>query len=65
MSEFMGLIKGQYEAKKGGFIPGGSSLHMCMSPHGPDTNTFETATNQSDAPHHIGRGTPIPPSHFR
>mmetsp|Transcript_10966 Transcript_10966/g.27679 ORF Transcript_10966/g.27679 Transcript_10966/m.27679 type:complete len:200 (+) Transcript_10966:1-600(+) len=57
MSEFMGLIKGQYEAKKGGFIPGGSSLHMCMSPHGPDTDTFEAATRQSDAPHHIGRDT--------
>ena len=57
MSEFMGLIHGEYEAKKGGFLPGGSSLHMCMSPHGPDTTTFETASNQSDAPHHIGRDT--------
>merc|ERR1711977_322208 len=57
MSEFMGLIHGEYEAKKGGFLPGGASLHMCMSPHGPDTTTFETAINQPDKPHHIGRDT--------
>lgn len=27
MSEFMGLIVGTYEAKEGGFQPGGASLH--------------------------------------
>jgi hypothetical protein len=27
----------------GGFMPGGASLHACMTPHGPDTQTFETA----------------------
>ncbi|KAF5830236.1 RmlC-like cupin domain-containing protein [Dunaliella salina] len=44
MSEFMGLISGQYEAKRdGGFMPGGASLHACMTPHGPDTQTFESA----------------------
>ena len=57
MSEFMGLIHGEYEAKKGGFLPGGASLHSCMSPHGPDTTTFEKASNQSEEPHHIGRDT--------
>ncbi|UPR01981.1 homogentisate 1,2-dioxygenase [Chloropicon primus] len=58
MSEFMGLIRGEYEAKKGGFLPGGSSLHLCMSPHGPDTTTFENASNvPGDEPHHIGRDT--------
>eukprot|EP00568_Trieres_chinensis_P005033 CAMPEP_0183299088 /NCGR_PEP_ID=MMETSP0160_2-20130417/5908_1 /TAXON_ID=2839 ORGANISM="Odontella Sinensis, Strain Grunow 1884" /NCGR_SAMPLE_ID=MMETSP0160_2 /ASSEMBLY_ACC=CAM_ASM_000250 /LENGTH=355 /DNA_ID=CAMNT_0025461253 /DNA_START=62 /DNA_END=1126 /DNA_ORIENTATION=- len=39
MSEYMGLIKGVYDAKgggRGGFVPGGSSLHNCMTPHGPD-----------------------------
>jgi len=45
MSEFMGLLKGQYEAKKEGFIPGGASLHSCMIPHGPDLATFEGASN--------------------
>lgn len=27
MSEYMGMIWGEYDAKKGGFVPGGSSLH--------------------------------------
>ena len=36
MSEFMGLIHGEYDAKAGGFAPGGASLHNCMSAHGPD-----------------------------
>lgn len=44
MSEFMGLIEGQYDAKKGGFTPGGASLHNCMSPHGPEAAVFEQAS---------------------
>jgi len=47
MNEFMGLVRGRYEAKPEGFVPGGASLHNCMSPHGPDSATFERA---SDAP---------------
>ncbi|KAN0014682.1 hypothetical protein ACTFIU_001000 [Dictyostelium citrinum] len=43
MSEFMGLIRGAYEAKKEGFLPGGASLHSCMTPHGPDSDTFYAA----------------------
>ncbi|KAL0482148.1 homogentisate 1,2-dioxygenase [Acrasis kona] len=45
MNEFMGLIEGKYEAKQTGFLPGGASLHNCMSPHGPDRDTFEKASN--------------------
>ncbi|KAL4194731.1 hypothetical protein AMTRI_Chr05g69960 [Amborella trichopoda] len=45
MSEFMGLIYGGYEAKKDGFLPGGASLHSCMTPHGPDTKTFEATVS--------------------
>ncbi|KAH7446611.1 hypothetical protein KP509_01G064800 [Ceratopteris richardii] len=41
MSEFMGLIYGSYEGKAEGFLPGGSSLHNCMTPHGVDTITYE------------------------
>ena len=41
----MGLIDGQYDAKSTGFRPGGSSLHNCMSGHGPDDATFEKAGN--------------------
>ena len=43
-SEFMGLISGVYDAKAEGFVPGGSSLHNCMSGHGPDAATFEKAS---------------------
>lgn len=45
MSEFMGLITGVYDAKEEGFVPGGASLHNCMSAHGPDSLTFEKATS--------------------
>jgi homogentisate 1,2-dioxygenase len=42
-SEYMGLIAGVYDAKSAGFVPGGASLHNCMTGHGPDAPTFETA----------------------
>ncbi|WP_417771333.1 homogentisate 1,2-dioxygenase [Stappia sp.] len=44
MSEFMGLICGQYDAKEEGFVPGGMSLHNMMLPHGPDATGFEKAS---------------------
>ena len=43
MNEFMGLIRGEYDAKAEGFVPGGASLHNCMAGHGPDSATFEKA----------------------
>lgn len=45
MSEYMGLIYGQYDAKtmEGGFQPGGASLHNCMTPHGPDNDSYQKA----------------------
>ena len=43
-SEFMGLIEGVYDAKAEGFLPGGASLHNCMSGHGPDAESFDKAT---------------------
>ena len=45
MSEYMGLIYGQYDAKETGFSPGGGSLHNQMSAHGPDLAAFEKASN--------------------
>jgi homogentisate 1,2-dioxygenase len=45
MSELMGNIHGQYDAKPRGFSPGGMSLHNCMLPHGPDREAFEKASN--------------------
>ncbi len=44
MSEFMGLVYGEYDAKPGGFKPGGASLHNCMVPHGPDEESYGKAT---------------------
>ena len=43
-SEFMGLVHGVYDAKAEGFMPGGASLHNCMSGHGPDADTFARAS---------------------
>lgn len=45
MSEFMGLVRGRYDAKPEGFVPGGFSLHNTMLPHGPDADAFEAASN--------------------
>ncbi|KAF9936043.1 hypothetical protein BGZ75_009823 [Mortierella antarctica] len=57
MSEFMGLIHGTYEAKQGGFVPGGASLHSMMTPHGPDAPTFEKASTEELKPMYIAKGT--------
>ncbi|MFK7958657.1 MAG: homogentisate 1,2-dioxygenase [Lysobacterales bacterium] len=55
MSEFMGLINGIYDAKtSGGFVPGGSSLHNCMAPHGPDAGAFQKASDADLTPEHLG-----------
>ncbi|MFK8015755.1 MAG: homogentisate 1,2-dioxygenase, partial [Gammaproteobacteria bacterium] len=50
MSEFMGLVYGEYDAKPGGFAPGACSLHNAMTPHGPSTEAFEKATAADLAP---------------
>ena len=53
-NEFMGLICGVYDAKSTGFVPGGASLHNCMSGHGPDAATFERASAaDTSVPVHI------------
>jgi len=53
MSEFMGLVRGQYDAKPEGFKPGGMSLHNCMVPHGPDAEAFDNASTAALAPHKL------------
>lgn len=53
MSEFMGLVKGQYDAKKAGFEPGGMSLHNSMTPHGPEREVFERASSRDLAPEKV------------
>jgi len=53
MSELMGLVHGVYDAKAEGFLPGGVSIHNCMSAHGPDLATFEKASAADLRPHKI------------
>jgi homogentisate 1,2-dioxygenase len=53
MCEFMGLLKGAYDAKAEGFLPGGASLHNTMSAHGPDAETFERASAAELKPHKL------------
>lgn len=50
MSEFMGLVYGEYDAKPGGFKPGGASLHNLMVPHGPDGEVFQKASHSDLKP---------------
>ncbi|KAG6208506.1 hypothetical protein E4U35_008364 [Claviceps purpurea] len=60
MSEFMGLLRGGYDAKRGGeggFEPGGASLHNVMSGHGPDAETYERARGGELAPVKVGEGS--------
>ena len=53
-SEFMGLVHGVYDAKEEGFLPGGASLHNCMSGHGPDAETFRKASaSDTKRPHKV------------
>ena len=54
MSEYMGLIRGVYDAKTGGgFEPGGGSLHNYFSAHGPDVATFEKASGDELRPQKV------------
>jgi homogentisate 1,2-dioxygenase len=53
MNEFLGLVRGVYDVRADGFLPGGASLHNCMTPHGPDPATFERASNAELEPHRL------------
>jgi len=50
MNEYMGLIYGKYDAKESGFVPGGATLHNCMTAHGPDAESFDSAKNKNLQP---------------
>ena len=54
MSEFLGLLKGEYDAKKEGFAPGAASLHNAMSAHGPDRASYDKAVAAELKPHYAG-----------
>jgi homogentisate 1,2-dioxygenase len=50
MSEYMGLVTGQYDAKAAGFVPGGGSLHNTYASHGPDADTYAKASTAELGP---------------
>lgn len=56
MSEFMGLISGEYDAKAQGFHAAGGSLHNCMTAHGPDKTSYEAAISANLEPHKMEHG---------
>ena len=41
--------------KEEGFCPGGATLHSMMTPHGPDAECFEKASNAKQNPDYIGK----------
>ena len=53
MSEFMGLVRGVYDAKAEGFEPGGASLHNTFASHGPDAETHHRASTAELRPQKI------------
>jgi len=53
MSELMGLVRGAYDAKQGGFVRGGASLHNAMSAHGPDRASYAQAVNAKLEPRYL------------
>ncbi len=50
MSEFMGLVRGVYDAREKGFEPGGASLHNAFVPHGPEAGVHAKASSAALAP---------------
>jgi homogentisate 1,2-dioxygenase len=54
MSELMGLVHGEYDAKAEGFSPGGVSLHNLFTAHGPDSATYEKASTEALLPRYLG-----------
>lgn len=53
MSEFMGLVRGTYDARERGFEPGGISLHNSFVPHGPEAAVHARASTAALAPARI------------
>ena len=53
MSEYMGLITGAYDGREEGFVPGGSSLHNRMAPHGNDAEVYEKASTAKLKPTYL------------
>jgi homogentisate 1,2-dioxygenase len=46
-------VHGAYDAKADGFVPGGASLHNCMTGHGPDADTFDKGSKADTSQPHV------------
>lgn len=58
MSEFMGLISGNYDTKVGKwFQPAEASLHNIMGAHGPDAKAHRGASEAVLKPQKVGEGS--------
>ena len=44
---------------KESFAAGGATLHSMMTPHGPDADCFEKATNAKLEPERVAEGTMV------
>ena len=49
--------------KEHGFLPGGATLHSMMTPHGPDAECFEKASNCKLEPVRVADGTQVRVTH--
>ncbi|XP_065669364.1 homogentisate 1,2-dioxygenase isoform X2 [Hydra vulgaris] len=56
MTEFMGVLSGQYEAKKN-VSTGSSTLHSMMTPHGPAASVFEKELERKTEPERVAEGS--------
>lgn len=64
MNEFMGLIRGQYEAKRdGGFVPGGERLRLCRVLAPPASNPRAASSVRSRTALSQGRRIAAPCRH--
>ena len=56
MSEFMGNVCGTYDAIGTGFAPGCFSLHSCMTPHGPEADSYDKHLKSEQKPVRVPEG---------
>lgn len=53
------LVRFKFFFQESGFLPGGCTLHSMMTPHGPDADCFESASNADLKPVRVADGTQV------
>ena len=56
---FLTVSKHNLILQEEGFAPGGGSLHSMMTPHGPDKDCFEKASQGELKPQRVADGTMV------